>query len=305
MDFGAVIVTYNRSKLLIESIDSLLKQTVPLKKIIVIDNASTDDTESIFYERFSDQINHEIEYIKLPKNIGGAGGFNKGIRRSQDFNLDYISVSDDDAIYEKDYFEIIQNEIMKHPDVSAFCGTVKYPDGDIQLGHKRRILGSKSLLEDVNVSAKEYQKIFEADIVSFVGLVISTHLISQIGLPLTEYFIWSDDFEYCLRIREHSKILCIPQAIIIHKTTRRINVAYTYTWKEYYGIRNQINCVMRHTKHPIYSYLVWVRVFGKVLISNYLNPKYSGYRMKRGMALIKGCRDGLKGKLGKNSQYLP
>lgn len=44
MQYGAVVVTFNRQQLLIESITALMQQTVPPTKIIIIDNHSTDDT---------------------------------------------------------------------------------------------------------------------------------------------------------------------------------------------------------------------------------------------------------------------
>uniref|UniRef100_UPI0006234592 glycosyltransferase n=1 Tax=Lactobacillus sp. N54.MGS-719 TaxID=1637512 RepID=UPI0006234592 len=76
----AVVVTYNRKKLLQKNIKALLAQTYKKSlDILVIDNASTDHTkESI--QQYID--NGDIIYINTGKNLGGAGGFNFGMRRA-------------------------------------------------------------------------------------------------------------------------------------------------------------------------------------------------------------------------------
>lgn len=43
---------------------------------------------------------------------------------------------------------------------------------------------------------------FDYDLASFCGLLFSRELIKEIGVPKAEYFIWYDDSEYSLRLRE-------------------------------------------------------------------------------------------------------
>ena len=55
MEYTSVIVTYNRKKLLVEAIQSLLTQTEQPKYIVIIDNASTDGTKEMVEQSFSDK----------------------------------------------------------------------------------------------------------------------------------------------------------------------------------------------------------------------------------------------------------
>jgi len=74
---AAVVVTYNRKSLLMRCLLALLRQTRPLQKIIVVDNASTDGTrEELAQEGYLDE--SAIEYVRLEHNTGGAGGFHTG-----------------------------------------------------------------------------------------------------------------------------------------------------------------------------------------------------------------------------------
>ena len=72
MEYTSVIVTYNRKKLLVEAIQSLLTQTEQPKYIVIIDNASTDGTKEMVEQSFSDK---RILYDRLNTNQGGSAGY--------------------------------------------------------------------------------------------------------------------------------------------------------------------------------------------------------------------------------------
>ena len=91
---AAVLVTYNRVELLKIAIDSLEKQTIELKNIVVVNNNSTDGTEDYLRSIASDK----IQFITLKKNTGGAGGFSAGINYAYKLDIDYVWIMDDDAI---------------------------------------------------------------------------------------------------------------------------------------------------------------------------------------------------------------
>ncbi|ULH17600.1 glycosyltransferase (plasmid) [Deinococcus sp. KNUC1210] len=62
---AAIVVTYNRRALLVQCLERLLSQTLPLERIYVIDNASTDGTAEVI------PAHERIEYLRLSDNLGG------------------------------------------------------------------------------------------------------------------------------------------------------------------------------------------------------------------------------------------
>ncbi|WP_255522290.1 glycosyltransferase [Paracoccus sp. NBH48] len=76
---AAVIVTFNRSGKLMAVLDALAAQTLRPDIVLVVDNASTDDTAALVQARADGD--PTIRHLRLPANVGGAGGFMPGSRQ--------------------------------------------------------------------------------------------------------------------------------------------------------------------------------------------------------------------------------
>ncbi len=247
-DYAVVVVTHNRLELLKECLEQVEGQTFPPKKIIVVNNASTDGTAEYLQKCKANKLCYQI--IACVENLGGAGGFEKGIQTAAEVKTDCVLMIDDDAIPEKNYMEKIMEARQRYPAYQAFAGTVMSA-GRIDTFHRRNIarpgLRLKNCPENRYMGKKEGQP-FACDIASFCGMVIDQELIRKAGLPCGEYFIWFDDTEYSIRINRFTQFLVIPEARLEHKTAgdRQKYPHRRYDWREYYGIRNRILCVKKH-----------------------------------------------------------
>ncbi|MGD8854575.1 MAG: glycosyltransferase family A protein [Gammaproteobacteria bacterium] len=86
------IPTYNRAELLSASLRSALDQKYPDFEILVLDNASTDNTEAVV-ESFGDR---RVRYVRSPKNIGLFRNWNRAIELNRSPYLGILQ--DDDAL---------------------------------------------------------------------------------------------------------------------------------------------------------------------------------------------------------------
>lgn len=86
-----IIPSYNRGYIIKKSIDSILNQSYQNFEIIVVDDCSTDNTESIV-KSISDK---RVRYIRLEKNSGANKARNVGIENSK-YNLIAFQDSDDE-----------------------------------------------------------------------------------------------------------------------------------------------------------------------------------------------------------------
>ena len=104
----AVVVTYNRKEMLLQCIDAIFNQTLPVYKLVILDNNSSDGTEQLLEEKGYLSL-EKIVFKKLEKNTGGAGGFNAGMKIADEFNPNWIWIMDDDVIPEEDCLEELLN----------------------------------------------------------------------------------------------------------------------------------------------------------------------------------------------------
>ena len=262
MKFAVTIVTYNRLELLKECVQQVLSQTVPFFYICIVDNNSTDGTSKYLDQLVaetqtasSDKNKPEFHILHLPENIGGAGGFAKGIENLGKTDCDWILIIDDDAMIAADYIEQLQKAILR-TNYLAYSGTVTTA-GSIDTTHRRFIKCPRLMLYGP-VPEEAYAKAsFEYDISTFCGLLVKADMVRRIGLPKTEYFIWFDDTEYCLRFHDQSRILNVTTAVLNHKTTPASS-APAISWKNYYGFRNAIDIGKTYSKNPrLYMAYIW------------------------------------------------
>lgn len=115
---SAIICTYNRAKYLGPAIDSLLDQTVPLSdyELIIVDNASTDDTA-----RIAKGYGSKVKYIFEP-NQGLSYARNAGFKNSR---AEIVAYMDDDAIACRDWIENIIKAFSIGPEIGAAGGKIE------------------------------------------------------------------------------------------------------------------------------------------------------------------------------------
>lgn len=111
---SVIIPTYNREKLIVESIKSVLRQTYSKIEIIVIDDGSTDNTEKEI-NKIKDK---RIKYFKLLQNFGASYARNIGIKLAKG---KYISFQDSDDIYHTNKLKKQMKNILKNKSDFDFC----------------------------------------------------------------------------------------------------------------------------------------------------------------------------------------
>ena len=205
----AVVVTYNRKELLKEAIEALLNQDYNNCEILVVDNASTDGTREYIDELLKDT---RVHYENTGANLGGAGGFNYGMKRACQMGCDFVWVMDDDCIVHKDSLtELLNADKQLNGNYGFLSSKVLWKDGSICKMNIPKKTFSTWL--------KEFDKpVQEIAMASFVSLFIKTNIIKEMGLPIKEFFIWTDDWEFTRRISRKYKSYFISKSIVTHKS---------------------------------------------------------------------------------------
>lgn len=113
--FSVITATYNRAYVLWRAIQSVLNQTYPFFELIIVDDASNDDTEKLV-KQFSDP---RIRYFKLSKNKGASGARNFGLKKAHG---DFVAYLDSDNAWYPEFLEVMEKSFSKNKEkVLIFC----------------------------------------------------------------------------------------------------------------------------------------------------------------------------------------
>lgn len=111
---SVVIPTYNRAKLIVRSVQSVLNQTYSNIEILVVDDCSTDSTKSAVTS-IGDQ---RVKYFKLDKNSGACVARNYGIDKAQG---SLIAFQDSDDVWDSKKLELQVHFLNESQADACFC----------------------------------------------------------------------------------------------------------------------------------------------------------------------------------------
>ena len=281
----AVVVTYNRKELLEQNIACLLQQKNASCDIFIIDNASTDGTAELVKSIH----NPKIFYHNTGSNLGGAGGFEYGIKRAVMKGYEYIWIMDDDTLpSETALYELLQADRRLNGQWGWLSSVAYWTDGNIC----RMNIQKKDIFR--HIGEKEYNTAYSAiKMCSFVSLLVKGAIVREVGLPIGEYFIWTDDYEFTGRISKKYPCYMVPGSKVTHamKTHTRVDFAHddpSRIERYHYIYRNDVHCYRQYGIAG-WAYIILKDMFtaAKVLLQS---PSEKGKKIK---VIMKGFREGL------------
>ena len=285
-DVAAIVVTYNRSALLRKNIECLLGQKGAECDIYVIDNNSTDDTAAIV-KYFT---NSRVHYFNTGSNLGGAGGFEWGMKRAVEDGYNLVWLMDDDTLPSPTALVTLLEAGEKLNDDWGALSSVSYwTDGSLGgIRHKPTLF---THLKDKDIRSKKLIRVKQAP---FVSLLVKADVIKEFGLPIGEYFIWTDDWEFTARFSHKRKIYAVTDSKVVHamRENRRPNFAIETSadrierYKHLY--RNDVHCYRQ------YGLKGWAYLAAKFLytVANILiNSKTD--KLAKIRVVIRGYKEGL------------
>jgi rhamnopyranosyl-N-acetylglucosaminyl-diphospho-decaprenol beta-1,3/1,4-galactofuranosyltransferase len=231
---AAVVVTYNRRQLLMESLAALQAQTRPADTVIVVDNASTDESAAAVRAGFPG-----VRLERLARNTGGAGGFAFGMALALATDAGLIWLMDDDTVPEPGALAALLDARDRHPGgpPALIASRVVWTDGRPHPMNTPRVKPFARQAERRAAAAAGCQPIRSA---SFVSVLVDAGVAARRGLPQADYFLWNDDFEFTTRLlRGQAGLLC-PASVVVHKTAAFGATDLDPGPRFFYEVRNKI-----------------------------------------------------------------
>lgn len=197
-DIQIFLMTHNRANLIGESILSLLSQTTKVKEITVLDNESTDNTESVVLS-FSDR------GVNYKKTYGFLGNFNKA---KEIVKKKYVMLFHDDDILHPDYLENVLKILNKEKQISAvFSRYTEFwnsnsPKSFLPIETTIKGKGGYFLFKN----SKEFAIfMFFKELIAYATAVYKTDFFKQIPIEY-EKFSKFNDWPFMVKFGEYGKI---------------------------------------------------------------------------------------------------
>mgnify|MGYP004602934137 FL=1 len=205
----AVVVTYNRLELLKQCVEALRAQSTGCD-ILIVDNASTDGTAQWAAGQ------RDCRYRNTGSNLGGAGGFNRGMRWAVEAGYGFVWVMDDDTLPKPDALEkLLEADRALGGNYGWLSSVALWTDGGECKMNRQKL---KKSYYDYSPFLK--YGLVQAEQATFVSLFLRSDVICRFGLPITEFFIWGDDLEFTRRIAVRGRVPCFlaGQSQVVHAT---------------------------------------------------------------------------------------
>lgn len=222
-----IVASYNTRHLLDDCLRSLQQADKPPAglEIIVVDNASTDGSQSMVSEKYPG-----VRLIACDTNRGFSAANNQGtaVARGQ-----YILFLNSDTRVSKEALVKPLEHLRTHPEVGAITVHLVYPTGQRDPDNHRgfptpwnalcHFLGLGQLLPNSRLfngyfqSYEDFTRIHPIDVIAGSFMMMPAELCRSLGGWDEDYFFYGEDIDLCYRIRQAGyQILYFPCVEVLH-----------------------------------------------------------------------------------------
>lgn len=251
--FTVGITTYQRPIFLVEAIESVLAQTFTDYEVIIVDDASADNTADVVAQFAAPN----VQYLRQPTNLGVGAARNEVIKRARG---PFIAFLDDDDRFDPDFLRHIYGPLRDAPESVGFALTSRHilrlsKEGEVEteirnFGYTEAVI----LPKNCNLANP---------IGGGTGLIVRVTTARAVGgFPTVQPVI--EDREFMWELSMVSEMLLIPQAILLYN--RFPGDRFTTNWQYLATAREQMVDKYRQVLSPypksrIRSYLSAARIY--------------------------------------------
>ena len=266
MNISVVIPSYNRKDFLKRSIDSAINQTKKPLEIIVVDDGSTDGTETM--------IKSDYDFVKFikQKNKGVSAARNIGIKVSIG---EWICFLDSDDEWKKDKLEKQINAMKSNPGYKFFHSNEIWIKNGLRINQKKK---HKKYGGDI------FDKCLDMCRISPSSVMINKTVFDEVG-NFNEGLVVCEDYELWLRICDKYKVFFIDEPLIIKYGGHQGQLSYSIESIENHRIKaleylTLENLNRKNKRHAIQMLLSKLNIYLKGLVKRRKNDEIALYEEK-------------------------
>jgi GT2 family glycosyltransferase len=238
-----VTINYNQVALTCELIESLRKVTYGNVEIVVVDNASTEDSSELFKSQYP-----EVIFIRSEKNLGFAGGNNLGVSKSSG---KYIMFLNNDTEVHSGFLEPLVRLFERNPKAGVASSKILYFNSAEVIQYAGSTCVNPFTGRNKRVGFMEKDKgqhdiLRQTDLAHGAAMMVPRAVIDKVGMMPEFFFLYYEEIDWCESIKKAGyEIYFVPFSKVYHKES--MSVGKNSTLKTYYMTRNRLLFMRRNT----------------------------------------------------------
>ncbi|CAN5400140.1 glycosyltransferase family 2 protein [soil metagenome] len=245
-----VILNWNGQEFLRKFLPEVIRTSASEAKIIIADNASTDDSLNVL-KSFGDA----VSVIQLDQNYGFTGGYNRALTR---VDADYYILLNSDVVVTDNWIQPVINYMDQHPEVAAAQPKIRsYIDQEL-LEHAGAAGGYIDYLgypfcrgrifNSLEADTLQYNDIRDVFWATGACMFIRAKDFHTVGVLDEEFFAHMEEIDLCWRLQQIGKRICVvPESKVFHVGGGTLPKHSPR--KTYFNFRN--NLMMLHKNLPL------------------------------------------------------
>jgi GT2 family glycosyltransferase len=238
-----VVLNWNGKPDTLACLGSLEKTTYPSHRIVVVDNASADDSVSAIKQQFS-----SVHVIANRKNLGFSGGNNVGIEWALQQGADYCFVLNNDTLVDSEAISYLVDTIHSDEGIGAVGPLIIYmeqPDTIAALGGEIRWATAEAI-QGYNLTpvSQAPGTAIGTDFLTAAAVLVRKEAILKAGTMPEGYFYGMEDAAWCHHLKQAGfRLVADPRARVWHKESAA--TGHFSPQKMYYTSRNALMFLRR------------------------------------------------------------
>ena len=292
-----IVLNWNGWRDTIECLESLNEVRYDNLEVIVVDNASKDESlekivswcnkNEIFYHKLFRELDSpekipalnsgekccgkgaikQLVLISLNENAGFCLGNNIGMRQAAANGAEFFLILNNDTIVTPNFLRPMVETAQQEEKIGLVGGIICYADNPDMIwfagGSLNKYLESLLEFQGKFYTRVKFDRILNTDLVTGCMMLIPRRVYDRLGGFYEGFFIWSEDWEYSLRAKRAGyKLVLATRAKIYHKCGRSLGIMKPLSY--YYGTRNRLMLkrmyLPRSLRWPFLAYFLLSRM---------------------------------------------
>ena len=214
-----VILNWNAENYLAGCLRAVEQLDYPNFEIIVVDNASTDNSIQLLQQQFP-----HIKTVQNPTNAGYSVGNNVVLR---DVAADFVLIINPDIIVSKKLLHELISAMLAEPQIGVAGCKLTYPDSNV-LQHAGGFLSAPLALPNHfglrEEDSGQFDEQRDVDYVIGAAFAVRKEVLQTVGLLDEGYFLYFEEVDFCTRAKRAGyRVVYVPTATAVHEESVTIS----------------------------------------------------------------------------------